>query len=83
MELLFLVLVAASAGAGFILRGRVHSVVRRGVLAMGLGALGLMLVTMGLVLVGWWPFHTLAAGVAALVLLAVAGLTLPFALTLR
>ncbi len=83
MELLFLLLVAVSAGAGFILRGRVPSTVQRGLLVVGLGALGLMAVTMGSVLVGWWPFQTLAAGVAAVVLLAVAGLTLPFALTVR
>jgi hypothetical protein len=83
LELLFLVLIAPSAGTGFILRGRVHPGVRRGFRVVGLGALGVMLVTMGIVLMGWWPFEISAAGVAALSLLAVAGLALPCAVTVR
>ena len=78
MELIFLLLVAASAFIGVLLR-RVTS--RRGshvVLAVGVGMLGLGLAMLWSVMGGWSPFDSLTSGVVALLLFGVAGVALPF-----
>lgn len=84
MELGYLLIVAASAVAGVALRPVVSPALRRALLVLGRGALALGLGVLGLIvlgrgrLAGFWT-----GGQAALVLLVLAALLLPFALAAR
>jgi hypothetical protein len=80
MEIGFLLFVAVSTGAGLLLRPRVSVSIRRAFLACGVGALGLALAVLALTMSGQWLFGVWIAGLAAVLLLGVTALVLPFAL---
>ena len=77
---MLLVVVAVSAGAGLVLRKKVSLKVGRVSLALGLGAFVLAVAVLWVTIIGWGPLDAWTAGLAAVVLLGVASLALPFAL---
>jgi hypothetical protein len=83
MEFAFVLLVAASALLGFVLRGVVSPMVMRACAVSGVLGLALGIGLLGLTASGRSPFDTLTAGVIAAVLLGLAGLLLPFAVVVR
>jgi hypothetical protein len=83
MEFAFVLLVAASALLGFVLRGVVSPMVMRGFTVAGVLGLTLAIAILGLTASGRSPFDTLTGGLIAAVLLDLAGLLLPFAVVVR
>jgi hypothetical protein len=81
LEFGFLLLVAASALLGFVLRRLVSPIVTRTLMLAGV--LGVALGILGLTASGRSPFDALTGGLIAAVLLGLAGLVLPFALVVR
>jgi hypothetical protein len=70
-------LVALSGATGLVLRGNLNRAAGHAVLAVGVVSVLGALAVLGLTLLGWAPFGTLAAGLVAVVLFASAGLALP------
>jgi hypothetical protein len=83
MEFTFVLLVAAGALLGFVLRGVVSPVVMRAFAVAGALGLALAIGLLGLAASGRSPFDTLTGSLIAAVLLGLAGLVLPFALVVR
>jgi hypothetical protein len=83
MEFTFVLLVAAGAVLGFVLRGVVSPMVMRAFAVAGVLGLALGIGLLGLTASGRSPFDTLTAGLIAAVWLGLAGLLLPFALVVR
>lgn len=79
MEVAFVLLIAASAAAGFLLGRRIGATTARAVFVAGLLAAALGILTIVLVLAGWFPFWI--GAFSAVILLALGGLFLPFGLT--
>lgn len=78
MEGAYILLVVGSGAAGFLVRGRISVAAARTVLAAGVVAIALGILTLQLVLAGKLPFWT--GGMTAVVLLALGGLLFPFGL---
>jgi hypothetical protein len=79
VEIAFLLLIVASAAAGFLLRRRIGATTVRAVLGAGLLTAALGILTIVLVFAGWFPFWI--GALFAVILLAFGGLLLPFGLT--
>lgn len=83
MEFGFLLLVAAGAVLGFVLRRLVSPILTRSCAVVGALSLALGISILALTASGHSPFDAMTGGLIAAVLLGLAGLVLPFALVVR
>ena len=67
-----------SGGIGDLAGGKLSRTVGRITLGIGLSALALGILILALAVLGWGPLGTWSAGLAAVILFALAGLALPF-----
>jgi hypothetical protein len=77
MESAFLLVVVTSTATGVVLRRWLGRAAGRRLLVAGAAAVIVTPLVLLLTLFGWWPFETLAAGLAMAGFLVVAGATLP------
>lgn len=83
MELAFLLTVVVSTAVGVSLRGTLRPNIGRLLVAMGTACLSGAFAVLGLVSLGWWPFGSIAGGLAAVILLGLAALAFPCGAVLR